>query len=593
MIRCIMGDLRGSIYTVFGLALVISGCTQSAQNSVNPEASSGSTVPGGDSGVTPPSTPYTPDNSLTSGWTEPSASSDTIKIYLSSSQGNDLNNGLSPETAVRSFVRARNLVRDGFPDWILLKAGDTFTDPLNMNKSGRSDSERMLISSYGTGERPLIVTSGTNSGFSNAHANLHNLNIIGLHFRAGSPGIGSGGIFLLGDVNIRISNILVEDCYVDQFQVNVVIQNINQVAPKILNIALRRNIIVDAFSGGSGHSQGAYISDVDGMLIEENLFDHNGWKNADRSDATIFNHNLYMQTYNTPHSTVRQNIFARGSSHGIQLRSGGEISDNLFVQNPIALLIAGGDGADQAHPAGVRGLVDRNIILQGNDINSSSPRAWGINVSDIGVDGVTVSRNIVAHDETSNASASITPLTLSCAGATGMGCNNITVDQNIFYDWRGTSRIGAPSSSPPAGSLYAGVVGNTFTNNDFHVSAAAAPAPTLMSVAFAADSSQVSFRGNTYWSNVASSRLNSFNNTFKSYAQWISTTGEIGSSNRQIIYVDPTRKVADYNSAMGGAATLEDFLSRARQQRKGAWDENYSAESVNTYIRDGFAPVDP
>src|SRR5579872_362178 len=51
----------------------------------------------------------------------------TCIYYVSSSAGNDANDGLSPATAVKTIAKGRSLMRDGFPDWLLLNRGDVWT----------------------------------------------------------------------------------------------------------------------------------------------------------------------------------------------------------------------------------------------------------------------------------------------------------------------------------------------------------------------------------------------------------------------------------------------------------------------------------
>ena len=60
------------------------------------------------------------------GWTVLAPSPDSITVYVSSSEGDDSNDGLTPATAKRSIDAASVLIRDGYPDWLLLKRGDTF-----------------------------------------------------------------------------------------------------------------------------------------------------------------------------------------------------------------------------------------------------------------------------------------------------------------------------------------------------------------------------------------------------------------------------------------------------------------------------------
>ena len=100
------------------------------------------------------------------GWTTFTPSSDTRIIYVSSSTGSDSNNGLSQNAAVATIDKGLSLIRDGSADWLLLKAGDTWVNQEigYLDFSGRSATEPILISSYGTGARPLIETGPNGSG---------------------------------------------------------------------------------------------------------------------------------------------------------------------------------------------------------------------------------------------------------------------------------------------------------------------------------------------------------------------------------------------------------------------------------------------
>src|SRR4051812_3980961 len=77
------------------------------------------------------------------GWTVVTPSADTRIIYVSSSQGNDANDGLSAATPVKTLVRGTAIMRTrtGFPDWLLLKRGDVFKEGIglsNWKSAGRS-----------------------------------------------------------------------------------------------------------------------------------------------------------------------------------------------------------------------------------------------------------------------------------------------------------------------------------------------------------------------------------------------------------------------------------------------------------------------
>ena len=62
---------------------------------------------------------------LENGWHNFEPSADTIIHYVST-DGNDDNDGLSPETAFRTPNRAKYALRSGYPDWLLFRRGDVF-----------------------------------------------------------------------------------------------------------------------------------------------------------------------------------------------------------------------------------------------------------------------------------------------------------------------------------------------------------------------------------------------------------------------------------------------------------------------------------
>ena len=82
-------------------------------------------------------------------------------IYVSSSTGNDNNNGLTPQTAVATIAKGESLLRNGYPDELLLKAGDTFVNQSfgYLNVSGQSATAPMVIGTYGTGPAPIVETT--------------------------------------------------------------------------------------------------------------------------------------------------------------------------------------------------------------------------------------------------------------------------------------------------------------------------------------------------------------------------------------------------------------------------------------------------
>ncbi len=165
------------------------------------------------------------------------------------------------------------------------------------------------------------------------------LSIIGIAFVADAriPGAsnfartdGEPGFRILG----AMDDLLIEDCLVRGYHDNILFQNFFGDID-ITNVKIRRSMILDSYAIDNSHAQGLYAEGVQGLLLEENVFDHNGWMDGVQGAyATGFNHNVYMRSDDTG-VVVRGNIFARAASHGLQARGGGVIENNLFLDNPI------------------------------------------------------------------------------------------------------------------------------------------------------------------------------------------------------------------------------------------------------------------
>ena len=349
------------------------------------------------------------------GWSIITTSSDSRVIYCSSSAGNDSNNGLSSGSPVKTLNQAFSLVRDGYPDHVYLKRGDTWKNQTfqNLNrKSGRSSANRIVVAYYGSGSRPLVKIDNQ-FALSIASGSVSDLAIIGIEFYNytvnptdpdySNPGRDNikNGIHLQGS---RVSNFLLEDCKLSFFRYLINIFNKNHGGRAFSNIDIRRNILVNAYNPGSStakvKSQGMFISHTKDLLIEENFMDHNGWYQR-RSDSqpNQYNHNIYLSSDNEGPCVVRGNVLSRGAAHGLQLRSGGTAKNNAFIGNAVGMNV----GYDDAKPTYYSGstLVSNNVVTDGrpqvpNDFtNPQTGAIWGIWKQSI--DKVTVNNNIVAN----------------------------------------------------------------------------------------------------------------------------------------------------------------------------------------------------
>lgn len=407
-----------------------------------------------DPSPTPEPTP-TPTPTPSAGWTSFTISVDTRRIYVSDSVGNDNNDGLSENAPKKTVAAGAALLRTGFPDWLLLKAGDTWVDQRidGWSKSGRSASEPMVIGSYGSGARPKLLTGSSDGIGALGSAPRSYLAFVGLHFFAHtySGSEGSVGVRWL----CPSQGVLFEDCYIEGYKDNFVVQNDNG---PIQDFRLRRCVIADSFSSTSSHSQGIYAYGVSGLLIEECVFDHNGWKEGGVGPATAYNHNTYLEECS--YVTFRRNLFMRGSSMGNKFvsESTGKsnnliMEDNFYLEGEIGISI-GGNGSSALRFANV--TIKDNVMMHiGRTQPTSRDLAWYLEVKDW--DGGVVENNLMLHQS----------LLDNCFGLKFGGASerNITVKDNIFHNLRGDD-------------LLQGETGRTdfvFDNNDFQVSSPAYP----------------------------------------------------------------------------------------------------------------------
>jgi hypothetical protein len=369
------------------------------------------------------------------GWTDITPSADTRIVYVSSSLGDDASDGLAEDRPKRTIAAAKALLRHQRPDWLLLRRGDVWQEAIGWwRTSGRSADEPQLVGAWGDDlRRPLLLT-GNENGIHTfdgipSPATIDHVAIVGLAF---FPDTYRGMAQRPAGVRWHqpATGLLIEDCRFDGYHTNVLLE---AVGGRHADLAVRRSVLVDSFTLNDSNPQGLYAYAIDGLVLEGNLFDHNGWREDFLgADATLFRHNVYVQTGNTD-VEVTGNVFANSASHGIQMRSGGVARDNLFVRCSLALLVRGA-----AEPVPQRTEVTHNVILDGKDIAPGLERGFGISLR--GVAGV-VEGNVVAN----NVRGSF-PIAIEVVGE-GQLVSDVTVVDNVVSDWAAPGPRRAPRRS--------------------------------------------------------------------------------------------------------------------------------------------------
>jgi hypothetical protein len=511
-------------------------------------------------------------------------------VYVSSSLGDDANDGLSPSAPVKSLDQAKSLLRDKSGDQMLLARGDVWHETLgDWTKSGKSSDQPMVIGAYGTGARPRLDT-GTANAFSiqAASANVKHLSILGIHLVASArvPGLpdfapsngdGGNGLRILSHVD----GLLVEDCVVQAYTDNVLLQDYS--GPQT-NVTLRRNLVVDAYSTDGGHSQGLYAFGVNGLLIEGNLFDHNGWsETVPGAPATIYNHNIYLSS-NNANVVVRDNVIANASSHGLQARSGGRVENNVFLDNPIGMTF-GVVRSASVTAGGVSGVVNGNVFLGTRDINGAG-RGNGLEVGNTRPNIPTVVSNNIFAEAKVEAGKDFAIL-LSYAGddspngELAAGINDLTVQGNIVYRWSKGLRF--DGQLVPGGAGRFGLSRVTVRGNDFQQ----VVNERLLAHDPPVDGAQEHWSANRYDAHAGSTGEIFLGGKGVTPEKWASQHDPSGSIGR-VTYADPDRSADTYAASMGipsRAALLGEFRASSSQ----LWRPRFTAAGVIEYVRAGFA----
>ena len=455
--------------------------------------------PGGGPGPAPYPGPSPGPNDLAidvQGWSVVSPSSDSRIVYCSHSQGNDANSGLSVSSPVKTLNKAFSLLRNGYPDHLYLKRGDVWTDQTFVglkDRSGRSGTERLVVSYYGSsGSRPRVKTNNRSAMPS---ASLNHVAIIGVEFynytvdpgndafvQPDSGAVKGGFSF----VTKRVRNLLFEDCKFSfySYHLSFFFQKDYALSDGYINIDLRRNILLNAYqqdaTDNKVKSQGIFISHATDILFEENFFDHNGWNaSLPGAQANQFNHNIYMSTDNDGPIVVRGNVISRGAAHGLQLRSGGTAEFNAFIGNAVGMNL--GYSSKPTHFTGQTSATN-NVFTDGrpqrpNDTSFPQTGAiWGVWRQLI--DNVTVSDNIVANiDDTDG--GNMKPYNGMTANEFGSG--------NIAWNWvKGSVPATNPGWLDPNRDKDSYATSEGYGNYDEWVRAAANRAPRSFPAKFTA-----------------------------------------------------------------------------------------------------------
>jgi len=546
------------------------------------------------------------------GWTTVIPSPNGKQYYVSSSTGSDSN----PGTQAKPFAtikKAAKLVRPGYPDWILLRAGDVWYDDFGDFQpiGGLSADEPMVFTSYGTGPRPQMrftnggdnVCFGHYSGHTFSHFYFIGLECYDSRKDPSSPDYeSSNGKATASDTTAwgEVDNgddILVEDNYFHFTAGGIVVELDTGPAPK--NVRIRRNVITDQYAASGAHSQGAFLANITNLLVEDNLFDHNAWNDQAGIPAGVFNHHMYV--VDSYMKTIRNNLMLRDESLSLKLCSyaglndafaGALVYNNLIFEGEVGISMGYGASAVLTGSAFTGFKVDNNILLQvDRDNPTGRGLGWGIDIQNVSESYFT--NNIFSQFDTlpgGNTYAFYEDR--NPKGSINYVASGIAIQNNLIYQDAGEAFI--LDASPTFTNIK--IQNNTIQNTGLPTQSQVNYDP-LMYLETDNSLAPYSFSGNTYY-NAGPYNGNNSNNGFAfvdtgnildTYNQWLTRSGETGSQIKQIAYPDPNRTLESYDVTLGGASSLNPIFAAIRSQSRASWNPAYTAEAVNDYIRNGFS----
>ncbi|AJQ92507.1 DUF5011 domain-containing protein [Gynuella sunshinyii] len=540
-----------------------------------------------------------------------SGDDNTAKVYTPKDSviGGDYRNPAGTVLAYKTMEAAFEQLRAGKPDYLLFKRGDTFTKTPGFDlalKAGRSASERQVLTSYGPAtERPVIDTgTGWGLNFNNAPYSA----AVGLYVVASGrnpdqdgdgkedrdfdwnsigQALGFRGLDIVG-------HILIEDCWFDWYSSNY-FQSTDDNS-EVIDIIFRRNLVTNNYAAVSGQNTQGMYSDNVSSLIEENIFDHNGWyKQGTGSDdkegqATYYNHNIYFVE---PRNTiVRNNLFLRSSSIGTKFTSNTTSGDNqikawnllvdnnLYLEGEVGIGLSGNKDQNNG-PRFQQIYVTNNVLMNiGRTQPSKRDLGWGMDLADW--KGGLVNGNIFAHWGQYNAQNN-NNYAMYITGE----MSNTEISNNIIYDIYSNQVLVNFTG-------YDEIVSFDFHHNEIQGKDANVQRPGRL-LQYSVNKGTGNLANNYYYSEVEQDHwFSGQGSAYLTLDQYRSYSGDTTSMPQSRSYDEPERSISSYLSSLGYASGLNVDTEMAAlielllAQQKGNWDTNISATAINNYIREGF-----
>jgi len=310
--------------------------------------------------------------------------------------------------------------------WLLMERGYTYSDIDGMinNNNGESEMHPLFVGAWGTGDKPVVREEFTLAGNSSK-----NLVIQDIQFK-GSVRIIEAENVIFDDISVRDDGMMIWKSE------SVTVRNSD-----FVDISREASKDGGGWDAGPDRVSGLFANFSDGVLLEDNLLDHNGWSDGydpagsagSPQPPSQFSHNIYVG-WETSDLTVRDTISMQASSYGLQVRPGGFFEDNALIDNNIGLNNVGGDYQGAGH-------IGHYSLFNGNLVTSAGYKEADEKIGAISrglIDNGKMSTlvdNIVAHLADPNNPEEQAEKYLTQTSVNGNGSR--VYDDTIIYNWEG------------------------------------------------------------------------------------------------------------------------------------------------------------
>jgi hypothetical protein len=450
---------------------------------------------------------------------------------------------LNPTGNIASYATiaaAYQQLRSGYPDVMLLKRGDSWGTSLTIIKKGRNASERMIVAAYGPESAPRPTVTRIDTQMYGAVAEFLILSSV-------ENNMPNYGIWYSG------RHVLVED-----FRWNGQVEGASEVLLALIeqgNSAVRRSTGYWAlfFSGWNQDTNPSTQG-----LVEENTLAN--------SPSSGFRHNVYFGEGGFGFISIGNQSIESGGA-GWRQRGGGVVHRNLLV------------GYNSKHPNGLAGGFD---LHQDIDAQYNVVLHAGQSLSITAMLNATYDNNIITAQD--RGYGHIDFHTQYSSQPSGHRGNN-SISNNIIHGAVGSGSV--PINSTVVNSMASGAT-LAITGNDLVRNGSGTIMPGTAGTG-------VTYADNRYHSTSPTS--NWFSN--RTYDQMIPSTG---TAITPAVYPDPNRNILTYMQSLGAnpanwRQAMEWYktgvpgnpdLAGAINNRRGAWDNRFTADAVIKYIREGF-----